>query len=363
MLDPTTFLRELVAVPSVSFQERDAVTYLVNQMSELGYVAHRDEAGNAVGIRENADENGECHRTIMLLGHIDTVPGDIPVKVEDGILYGRGSVDAKGPLATFVVAGNAAKLPSGYRLIVVGAVEEEAATSKGARFVATQYNPSVCVIGEPSNYDAVTLGYKGRLLADLIIRQPMSHTAGAELAVTERGVEWWNKINEYGREYNAGIDSLFNQLMPSLRHIESGSDGLTNFVSLRVGIRLPPGFDADELMAKLGDWAEQVKGENGELQFKTYGYEPAYQSNRRSPLGRVFAAALREHGHKPRFKLKTGTADMNVVGPIWNCPIVAYGPGDSQLDHTPNEHIVLDEYEQAIQILQTALELLPQVLD
>ena len=41
---------------------------------------------------------------IVLLGHIDTVPGEIPVRVEDGVLHGRGSVDAKGPLATFVAA-------------------------------------------------------------------------------------------------------------------------------------------------------------------------------------------------------------------------------------------------------------------
>ena len=33
-------------------------------------------------------------------------------------------------------------------------------------------------------------------------------------------------------------------------------------------------------------------------------------------------------GGRPRFKLKTDTADMNVVGPAWGCPIVAYGPGD-----------------------------------
>ena len=42
---------------------------------------------------------------------------------------------------------------------------------------------------------------------------------------------------------------------------------------------------------------------------------------------------------------------MNIVGPIWKCPIVAYGPGDSTLDHTPNEHLDLAEYERAINVL------------
>jgi len=43
-----------------------------------------------------------------------------------------------------------------------------------------------------------------------------------------------------------------------------------------------------------------------------------------------------------------------VVGPVWNCPIVAYGPGNSSLDHTPNEHIEVEEYLRAIKVLERA---------
>jgi LysW-gamma-L-lysine carboxypeptidase len=46
---------------------------------------------------------------------------------------------------------------------------------------------------------------------------------------------------------------------------------------------------------------------------------------------------------------------MNVVGPVWRCPILAYGPGDSALDHTPNEHLSLEEYARAIDVLEHAL--------
>jgi LysW-gamma-L-lysine carboxypeptidase len=49
---------------------------------------------------------------------------------------------------------------------------------------------------------------------------------------------------------------------------------------------------------------------------------------------------------------------MNVVGPVWGCPIVAYGPGDSTLDHTPDEHIVVDEYLRSINVLIRTLETL-----
>jgi LysW-gamma-L-lysine carboxypeptidase len=69
---------------------------------------------------------------------------------------------------------------------------------------------------------------------------------------------------------------------------------------------------------------------------------------------------IRESGARPRFKVKTGSSDMNVIGPVWKVPIVAYGPGDSSLDHTPNEHIDVEEYLRSIDVLTHALKLLAE---
>jgi LysW-gamma-L-lysine carboxypeptidase len=76
-------------------------------------------------------------------------------------------------------------------------------------------------------------------------------------------------------------------------------------------------------------------------------------------LVRAFLKGIRAGDGTPRFVVKTGTADMNVVAPHWpETPIVAYGPGDSSLDHTPYEHIDLHEYLQAIAVLQETLSFL-----
>ncbi len=351
--DPVTLLQELVEIKSLSGQEQAAVSYLTGRMAALGMDARIDEAGNAVGVRENPGGQRRIEREIVLLGHIDTVPGDIPVRVEDGVLYGRGTVDAKGPLATLVMAAARIELAAGTRLVVIGAVEEEAATSKGARHAVTRYHPDYCVIGEPSGWDGVTLGYKGRLRLHYTLRRPMAHTAGASRSAAEEAIDWWNSLCSYVREFNTGRSRLFDQILVNLSDICTSGDGLANTVSAHVGLRLPPEVDIVSLEATVWQLAEDAT-------IRSDAYEPAYQSDRLTPLARAFNRALRQTGQQPHFKLKTGTSDMNVVGPVWGCPIVAYGPGDSQLDHTPGEHVAVEEYLKAIDVLTSVLSLIQQ---
>ena len=66
--------------------------------------------------------------------------------------------------------------------------------------------------------------------------------------------------------------------------------------------------------------------------------------------------AVRDVGGDPRLLRKTGTSDMNVYAQEWNCPMVTYGPGDSDLDHAPDEHLPLAEYDRAVAVLERATE-------
>lgn len=348
-MDEIAFLEHIVTIPSPSYQEAAVASFLVAEMERLGFSAFVDDAGNAVGMV------GDTGPQVVLLGHIDTVPGDIPVRVEDGKLYGRGSVDAKGPFATFVCATAKAYQQGTLRcrVVLIGAVEEEVPSSKGAHYIVDKYTPNYCIIGEPSQWDRITLGYKGRLLVHYHREQPSSHSAGSEQAVPEYLVSFWNMVYHHCMEYNEGRERLFDQLMPSLRHVVSGSNGLYDTVEATVGFRLPESIDPQELSTTL----EKMVGETAILRFE--GACKAFRSERTTQLARTYSRGIRTVGGKPGFVHKTGTSDMNVVGPAWNIPVVAYGPGDSRLDHTPEEHVVLDDYCRAIQVLTNVLENLP----
>lgn len=341
----SALLEGMIRIPSLSGQEGPLARWLAEQMAAHGFDRTEvDEAGNAVG------HIGDGPRQVVLLGHMDTVPGDVPIRREGDLLYGRGAVDAKGPLASFVSAVARVGRREGWTLTVVGATEEEAPTSKGARYAATRYRPEACVIGEPSGWDAVTLGYKGRMLLDYRHTQGTGHSAGPEQGAPDVGVAFYAAMLARCAALNAGHERVFDQLTPSLLSIRSESDGLSESLALTVSWRTPLWFDAEA-------WKEEVRalaGPGADLRF--YGGEVAYQGGKSNPLVRAFLGALRDQGAKPRFKVKTGTADLNIVGPAWGCPIVAYGPGDSSLDHTPNEHISEREYLSGVAVLTGMLQ-------
>ncbi len=418
-------LFDLVATPSVSGNERAAVERFVMHARALGMEAEIDEAGSGIAVREERnhhrgteDTEGSTGRIeIVLLGHIDTVAGEIAVRMEGEqtaesdtrVLHGRGSVDAKGPLAAMLVAAARATLPEGVTVRVCGAVGEETPHSRGARHIARTFRPDACIIGEPSGWEGVTLGYKGRLVVRIDVERACHHSAGPRESAPDVVCGAWQQVVQMVRETNeegthhrdtestekrgnggeepqrggprraaagygedihfrtadgakagdggareAKRPGAFELIQCSLRSMESASDGLTERAAVVGGFRLPRWVGPEELQARIEAIAAGIEGVT--LRFE--GHERAHAVDRNDPMARALSGAVRAEGGSPRPKLKTGTADLNVVAPVWRCPIAAYGPGDSALDHTPIEHLPIAEYLRSIRVLTRAIETL-----
>lgn len=343
--DAIAILRRMVETRSVSGDESAVATLLALEMGSRGMGVEIDHVGNVIGwIGARAPTH-----LIVLLGHMDTVEGDIPVRMEGDVLFGRGAVDAKGPLATFIVAASRAALPPDAAIAVVGAVEEETPTSRGARALIDRFRPDACVIGEPSAWNGVTIGYKGRLVVTHEIVRSLSHTAGPSASAADSAFEYWRRVLSVVENLNTGRSGAFETVQASLRELGTTSDGLVERARLVAGFRLPPGVDPHALAAALPSRCDGAAT-------RAYGHECAHLEPRDNAVVRALTRSIRGEGERPQIRVKTGTSDMNVVAPHWRCPIAAYGPGDSALDHTPNEHISIAEYLRATRVLARALE-------
>lgn len=322
-----------------------------------------DEAGNLV------TRHGRGPLAVTFLGHVDTVPGVVPVAVRGGALYGRGAVDAKGPLCAALAAS--ARMPEEVRealtVRVIGAVGEEAPGSVGARHVVeTQPLPDLLVICEPSGWDAVTLGYKGHLRMELSCVRPGGHSAGPEPSAADRLVSGLSRlfaalqaadagevgVAEVGATKVGAAPSLraFDRVQATVLALGHDHDGLTERATATVGVRLPPAWPPDRI---LGVVRATELGEG--LEVRTIEGVPAVRGPRDGPLARALRTAIRSRGGRPRTVVKTGTSDWNVVAARWPVPALAYGPGDAKLDHAPDEHLELAEFDASVEILWMAL--------
>ncbi|AUG78723.1 Acetyl-lysine deacetylase [Kitasatospora sp. MMS16-BH015] len=330
-------LRRMLEIPSCSYHERELADFLAEEMTGLGYRTHIDEAGNVIGVIEHGPGP-----TVMLLGHLDTVAGHVPVRSEDGRLYGRGAVDAKGPLAAMVcAAAGAVDFPG--TLVVIGVVEEETPRSRGAMAVrARQQRPDALVIGEPSGWSSVVLGYKGKLDLRYTVKCAATHPSNPVPKASELAVACWNALVEL-----LGPDAshaVFDR--PGATLCQLNADLTTATVDLSV--RTPPGFDDEGLVRALRERLPE-----GEL--KVLNSVAACRVGRADPAVRALVTGIRRLHAQPRLVLKTATSDMNTLAEEWDIPMATYGPGDSSLDHADDEHILLADYLRGIDVLTIAL--------
>lgn len=337
-------LFELVKHYSPTGEEADVVNWLVQHFRQRGfYRAYSDEIGNAIGVK------GSGTKQIVFLGHIDTVPGDLPLKFINGEFWGRGAVDAKGPLAAFVDAVSDVEVNEDWQIIVIGAVGEEG-DSRGAWFLLDQFKPDFTVIGEPSQYDRVTIGYKGMVRFKLCFEQAMAHHAGMEGSAGDKLLEVYAALKSRVDVYNAGLTKLFEIIDMTVIGMDAKNDGYSQKAVLDVQVRLPEAISPET-------WVKTWLAANEEVHVEIVGKTiSAFVGEQKSDLARAFIKGIRQLGKRPAFVKKTGTADVNIVAPVWNCPAVVYGPGDSKLDHTVEERISIDDYEKSAAVIQIALK-------
>ncbi|WP_371483748.1 M20/M25/M40 family metallo-hydrolase [Kitasatospora sp. NBC_00315] len=331
-------LGRAVQIPSVSGDERELADLLLQWCAERGVSARIDEAGNLVAVR------GDGPRRLLLLGHLDTVPFHWPVRWDGETLHGRGSVDAKPALVAFLEVLADADVPEDGQLRVVGAVEEEISSSKGAFHVRDHYPADAVVVGEPSGAGALTLGYFGLYKLRITATVSSGHSAGYDaLSAPDALLRALERTRGAVLKVAPGaLDAVITVDSAAARGVQRAT-GVLNF-------RVPP--DAD--LAAMREAAREQAGDGVEV--TELRATPGVAGGRTSPPVRAFGRAFARAGIRPRFLVKKGTSDMNTLATTWQgVPMVAYGAGDAALDHTDREQLDAQEYRTAREVLAAAV--------
>lgn len=351
---PLKLLTKMLSIYSPSGSEKPIGDLLEAEMRTLGFNARRDNVGNVIG------ELGSGKPTVLLCGHMDTVPGELPVKAEGGHIFGRGAVDAKASLAAMIVATSQSKANLPCKIVVAAVVDEEGKGAGIKQLISDGVKADYVVFGEPSGLYAVTIGYKGSLHLRLSFSTQTSHSASPWLAQSAVDVafNFWQGIKE--KVLKEEGNSKFNSVTGCLTKISGGSDD--NFVPskcvIKLDIRIPPKLTTKQVLRSIQQVLDATRsmGKDIKAELEVEDSLEPFEGPNDSNLVKAFRYAIRQTAKKPLTILrKTGSSDMNELGNTYHVPVIAFGPGDSSLDHTPNENVSTEEYLDAIKVYEAAI--------
>jgi len=352
-------LRQMLEIYSPSGKEERIASLIEENLSSLGFRnVRRDKAGNVYG------EIGSGSPSLLLCGHMDTVPGWIPVRQEDNRLYGRGAVDAKSSLAAMISAAAMlkSKIKDKGRVVVAGVVDEEGKARGIRQLLREGLTVDGAIFGEPSGLKNITFAYKGRIALQITCKTSTGHIGAQHLFdnAIEVAFDLWRRLKNICSKHRSP-HGLFYSLSSSLTKIRSwrSMGGVPDVCLFEVDLRLPPKFSSERAIQLAKDAVEEFLKEKRQVSVSLKvvdTVEPFVARRDTVVMESLKEAILEVTGEPARFLRKTGTGDMNIFGAEMNVPVATYGPGNAHLSHTSCEYIDIPEYLASIQVYRRTIE-------
>ncbi|MHA1489006.1 MAG: M20/M25/M40 family metallo-hydrolase [Promethearchaeota archaeon] len=358
------FLKKCIEIYSPSGEEKEYSEFLADFLKNHDFIVRFDKVGNLIA------EKGSGKTKLLLVSHMDTIPGELPVIEKDGKIYGRGAVDCKSSLAAMVysISQYNFKQENAGKIIFSGIIREEDSLIGIEEFMNSNIQPDYAIFGEPTNINQICIGYKGRICLGFKVLSESGHVASSWLHVNaiEVCLEIWKMIKgacwQLTENYckKSVKTKYYNQIIPNLTVISGGH--LTNCIPsesvIQVDIRFPPSINSEKILSEIRKsilnfkhmYENQVKI-NFQIQENISSLIEGYEMKGNNLLiGALRWAIFNTIKEKPKIIKKTGTTFINYIGLSYGIPSITYGPGDPKLEHTNNEFIEIDEYLKTIEV-------------
>ncbi|BEU99256.1 succinyl-diaminopimelate desuccinylase [Novosphingobium olei] len=355
-LDPVVLAERLIDCESVTPATGEVFACLEAMLVPLGFAVHRFVAGEPPeGPVENlfAVRKGPAgSRHFAFAGHLDVVPpgegwssGPFKAERRGELLYGRGAVDMKGSIASFVAAVADIPAEAGTLSLIITGDEEGPAKYGTVPLIAHMRDvgelPDLCLVGEPTSVhrlgDMAKIGRRGSVNIWLSVKGSQGHVAYPHLAdnpiprliamlaeldalVLDEGSDWFQASNLEITDLEVG--NRATNVIPAE-------------AKARLSIRFNDLHTGQGLVDRVTEIAER---HGGTAQAVISGESFVTLPGAFSDL--VSAAVEAETGLKPELSTTGGTSDARFLRAV--CPVIEFGLCNATM-HKTDEAVAMDD--------------------
>jgi putative selenium metabolism hydrolase len=358
-------LSKLVKHKSLSTHEKDVQTELKRQMEEAGFdEVFIDGLGNVIG------RIGSGNKILAIDGHMDTVDIGNPEnwsfdplggEIRDGYVHGRGSVDQKGGVASFVTSGRILKelnFKGDLTIYFVGSVIEEDCDGLCWKYIVEEdkIRPDFVISTEPTNLN-IYRGQRGRMEMEVHFNGVSSHGSAPErgknaIYIASGVALEIEKLNERLKR-----DDFLGKGSITISEIISKSPSLcavADYARIHIDRRLTDGETKETAVKEI---EELIKGYNARVEmlnfYETaftglkYGmekYYPTWKLPVDNELVRKGVQTYRDlFGKEPLVDKWTFSTNGIMTCGVYGIPTIGFGPGDEVLAHAPDEKVPVSD--------------------
>ena len=358
------FLSEIVSIKSITCNEEKVVRRVEQEMKFLGYdEIITDSFGNIAG------RIGKGSKILVFDSHLDVVNVEgqdwntdpFKATIKDGKMFGRGTIDDKGPFACSLYAGKIIKdlnLAEEYTVYVIGSIVEEECEglALGAFLEELKIVPDQVVIAESSELE-ICRGHKGRAQITATFKGESVHASihhdgvnpiETALPFLQGLAEFDNDISEddeLGKGHITAVDircaSLSLSSLPTSAKVimDRRTTTLDSYYSLIEELKKLP--NGDKCKLEYAVWND--KGYNGN-EISGEEYFPAWVVSEKHPLIQAGVEGYKNLFRKDPVVTTWGfSTNGNYTMGKNNYPTIGFGPGEMALCHVANEHVVIDD--------------------